>query len=177
PGSEYVDIGIKVKATPSLHENNEVTLQLDFDIKSLAGSSVNGIPVISNRALTQTIRLKEEETSMIAGLLDREETQVITGLPGFANLPGAGYAFGSHSSTFKDNELLILITPRKVRAATRDGRLIYAGRGEPGTRGSAGANVPLPPQPQAEPAPQLPPQTPPQPQPPPAAPPQGTPPL
>jgi len=59
PGSEYEDIGLKVKATPTLHPNKEVTLQLEFDIKALAGSSVNGIPVITNRTLTQVVRLRK----------------------------------------------------------------------------------------------------------------------
>ena len=88
PGAEYIDLGVKVKATPTLHPNRDVTLQLEFEIRALAGTSLNGIPVISNRTLSQTIRLKEDETSLIAGLLDNEETRAITGLPGFANLPG-----------------------------------------------------------------------------------------
>ena len=143
PGSEYVDIGVKVKATPTLNENNEVTLQLDFDIKSLAGSSLNGIPVISNRTLTQMIRLKEDETSLITGLLDREETKTMTGLPGFAGIPGIGYAFGARGNSLKDNELLILITPRKVRGVARDSKLIYAGRGDTAGRGSVSVGTPL----------------------------------
>jgi hypothetical protein len=149
PGSQYEDIGLKVKATPTLHPDKEVTLQLDFDIKSLAGSSVNGIPVISNRTLTQVVRLKEDETSLITGLLDQEETRTITGLPGFASIPGAGYAFGLRSNSFTDSELLILITPRRVRLPFRESRDIYAGRGDAGGRGSIGASAPLAPPPEA----------------------------
>jgi len=93
-------LGLKVKATPTLHPNKEVTLQLEFDIKALAGSSVNGIPVITNRTLTQVVRLKEDETSILTGLLDLEETRTITGLPGFAQIPGVGYAFGAHNNSF-----------------------------------------------------------------------------
>ena len=148
PGSEYQDIGLKVKATPTLHPNKEVTLQLDFDIKALAGSSVNGIPVISNRTLTQVVRLKEDETSILTGLLDKEETRTITGLPGFAQIPGAGYAFGAHNNSFTDSELLILITPRRVRLPFRESHDIYAGRGDATGRGSSGANVPLAPPPE-----------------------------
>jgi uncharacterized protein YjdB len=158
PGSEYEDIGIKVKATPSLHPNKEVTLQLDFDIKALAGSSVNGIPVITNRTLTQMVRLKEDETSIITGLFDDEETRTISGLPGFAQIPGAGYAFGAHSNSFTNSELLILITPRRVRLPLRESHDIYAGRGDATGRGAGGANVPPapppePPQPTPEPTP------------------------
>ena len=60
---------MKVKATPTLHPNHEVTLQLEFEIRALAGTSINGIPVISNRTLTQTVRVKDDETTIIGGLL------------------------------------------------------------------------------------------------------------
>jgi len=155
PGSEYEDIGIKIKATPSLHPNKEVTLQLDFDIKALAGSSVNGIPVITNRTLTQVVRLKEDETSILTGLLDLEETRTITGLPGFAQIPGVGYAFGAHNNSFTNSELLILITPRRVRLPFRESHDIYAGRGDATGRGSVGANAPQAPPPEpAQPTPE-----------------------
>jgi type II secretory pathway component GspD/PulD (secretin) len=153
PGSEYVDLGLKVKATPSLHENHEVTLQMEFEIKALAGTSINGIPVLSNRNVTQTVRLKEDETSILAGLLDREETKSITGIPGLAKLPGVGYAFGVRNNTLQDTELLILITPRRIRLPRRESRTIYAGRGELSGRGFVGANVPSTAQPEPQPSP------------------------
>jgi len=143
PGSEYIDIGLKVKATPTLHENNEVTLQLEFEIRALAGASVNGIPVITNRTISQTVRLRENETSIIAGLLDREETNSLSGIPGFANLPGLGYAFGTKSKNSTDTELLILLTPRRMSDRIKETRAKYVGRG--------GADVPGPRYPAAEP--------------------------
>ncbi len=150
PGSEFIDLGLKIKATPALHQNHEVTLQLDFDIKALAGNSINGIPVITSRTITQTVRLKEDETSLLTGLLDQQETKTITGLPGLAPLPGVGYAFGVRNNTLKDNELLILVTPRRVRQPLRQSKTIYAGRGEltgGGGRGAFGGGAAPPPQP------------------------------
>jgi tetratricopeptide (TPR) repeat protein len=155
PGSEYIDLGVKVKATPTLHPNREVTLQLEFEIRALSGTNINGIPIISNRTLTQTVRLKEDETTLISGLLDNQETRAITGLPGFANLPGAGYAFGSHNNTLRDNEFLILVTPRRLRSPIRTARSILAGRGDSSPRAPIGAGAPS-----AEPQPQPPPQGP-----------------
>jgi Flp pilus assembly secretin CpaC len=138
PGSEYVDLGVKIKATPALHPNNEVTLQLEFEIRALSGSNVNGIPIISNRTLTQTVRVKEDEPTLIGGLTDTEETRAITGLPGFAEIPGAGYAFGAKNNSLQDTELLILVTPRRLRLADHLTRTIFAGRGDTGGRGSIG---------------------------------------
>jgi hypothetical protein len=142
PGSEFIDLGVKVKATPTLHPNHQVTLQLEFEIRALSGNNINGIPIISNRTLSQTIRVKEDETTLIGGLLDKEETRAITGLPGFANIPGLGYAFGTRSTSLTDTEFLILITPRRLRSPVRGAPTIYAGRGEPSGRGSVGAGVP-----------------------------------
>ena len=130
PASEYVDLGVKVKATPAMHPNHEVTLQLEFEIRALSGSSVNGIPIISNRTLTQTVRVKEDEPTLIGGLTDTEETRAITGLPGFAEIPGAGYAFGQRNNSLQDTELLIVVTPRRLRVADHLTRTIFAGRGE-----------------------------------------------
>jgi type II secretory pathway component GspD/PulD (secretin) len=149
PGSEYVDIGLKVKTTPYVHPDGEVTLQMDYEIKALSGSNYNGIPVITNQSVTQTIRLKEGETSVVTGLLDREETKALTGIPGLAKIPYAGYLFGSEDSSFTNNELLILITPRKLRVPTRESRNIYAGHGEIGGRASVGAGAPAEPPPTA----------------------------
>jgi tetratricopeptide (TPR) repeat protein len=164
PASEYVDLGVKIKVTPTLHPNNEVTLLLDFEIRALAGSSVNGIPVLSNRTLSQTVRVKEDEPTLIGGLTDTEETHSITGLPGFAEIPVAGYLFGTRSNSLQDTELLIVVTPRRVRLADHLTRSIFAGRGDPGGRsGAPGGLPPPPPAAPTPPAPQPPAQRPPQP--------------
>jgi len=140
PGAEYEDIGVKIKATPTLHPNGDVTLQLDFEIRALSGTNINGIPIISNRTLSQTVRIKEGEPTIVSGLLNNQEMNAIAGLPGLANLPGVGYAFGQRNNTVQDTELLILITPRKMRLRDRLSRTIYAGRDT--TQGRAPVGIP-----------------------------------
>lgn len=140
PASEYIDLGVKVKATPSVHDDNEVTLQLEFEIRALSGSSVNGIPIITNRTVSQTVRLREGEPSMITGLLDHEETKSLSGIPGLANLPAIGYAFGLRTKTADDNELLIVVTPRRMSDHLRESKPLFAGRGS-GTSSSAPSPV------------------------------------
>jgi Flp pilus assembly secretin CpaC len=131
PSAEYVDLGLKVKATPRLHGDDEVTLHLEFDIRSLSGSSVNGIPILTNRTLDQTIRLRENQTSVLSGIVEASEARSISGLPYTAIAPGVGYLTGNHTADTKDMETLFIITPRAVRLPPRNPRAIYAGRGEP----------------------------------------------
>ena len=177
PGSEYEDVGIKIKATPQLHDTKDVTLQLEFEIKSLSGSSINGIPVISNRTVTQTVRLKEDETSLITGLLSDNETKTLSGIPGLAQLPGIGYAFGTRNNSYSNDELLFLITPRRVRSPFHESKTIYAGTGEPTVTGHGQGGTAIPARTDQEPTPAETPAPPPaappatQPQPQPGAPP------
>jgi len=133
PSADYVDLGLKVKATPRLHGDDEVTLHLEFDIKSLSGTSVNGIPILTNRTLDQTIRLRENQTSVLSGLVESSESRTISGFPWTANAPGAGYLTGNHSVDAKDTETLFIVTPRALRLPPRNPRALYAGRGEPST--------------------------------------------
>jgi Bacterial type II and III secretion system protein/FG-GAP-like repeat len=142
PGSEFIDLGLKIKATPAVHDNDEVTLQLEFEIRALAGNSVNGIPVVTNRTVSQTVRVKENETSVITGLLDKEETNSLSGIPGFANLPGAGYLLGTKNKSSTDNELLILVTPRRMKDLIRDTRSRPVGGNAAGAAGEPPASEP-----------------------------------
>lgn len=128
PGSQYEDIGLKVKATPRLHSGSEVTLQLSFELRSLSGSNINGIPIISNRTVDQTVRVRENEPTVLAGLIDSEEARAISGWPGAAQLGPGGYAIAGHTKSTTDNELLIVITPRLIHAIPHSGKPIYAGR-------------------------------------------------
>ena len=124
---------MKIKATPRLHDDDEVTLQLQFDIKSLTGTDINGIPILSNRQIEQTIRLRENETSVISGLLQSNQIGSTSGLPWTSTVPGIGLLTGEDTTNIQQTELVILVTPRALRLPPHDVPAVYAGRGEPAT--------------------------------------------
>ncbi|MGA9185880.1 MAG: hypothetical protein WBZ32_11330, partial [Candidatus Acidiferrales bacterium] len=138
PGVEYLDVGVKVKATPRIHPDNDVTVKLSLNISAVTGTAYNGIPVISNQEVEQTVRVHEDETSALAGIVVPQYTQSVNGTPGIAEIPGLGLAAGLQNTQTGDSELLILITPRMVRYPDRHDHIIYAGRGSlegPGAMG------------------------------------------
>ena len=141
PSAEYEDLGLKIKATPRLHDDDEVTLQLEFDIKSLTGASINQIPILSNRQIEQTIRLKENETSILSGLIQSNDLRTTNGWPWTSTAPGIGLLTGENTANIQQSELLILVTPRALQLPPHDAPAVYAGRGEPATPPSP----PLPP--------------------------------
>jgi Bacterial type II and III secretion system protein/FG-GAP-like repeat len=182
PNAEYIDIGLKVKATPRVHENGDVSLQFEFTLSSLAGNSLNNIPVVNNQEIHQSVRVHADESALLAGYLAPQYITTLNGTPGIANLPANGLVGGTTSTQFTNTEVLILVTPRIVDSATRNKEhLIYAGRGQLGGAGALGSTIqerrgggfvsPVAPQQQPEPI-AAPPQPQPQPEPTPAPQPQ-----
>jgi type II secretory pathway component GspD/PulD (secretin) len=126
PGSEYVDIGLKVHTTPRVHPDGEVSLNMQFDISALSGQNVNGIPILSNRTIEQEVRLRANETSILSGLIETSALSSVNGWPGLSFL---GPLTGDHDNQEADTELVIAITPRQLRLTPHQDHSFYAGRG------------------------------------------------
>jgi general secretion pathway protein D len=114
----YLDVGVIIDITPRVHPNRDVSLKLKVEISSHTGDeSIGGItqPIISQRTIEHDIRLREGETSVLAGLVQRTETKSLNGWPGLAKLPLLHYLFSDEKKDVQEDEVLIVLTPRIVR--------------------------------------------------------------
>jgi general secretion pathway protein D len=118
PSVSYEDLGLELKAKPSIHGNGEVTLALELQVRSLTGQSSNGVPVISNQEYKGGIRLRDGEPAVVAGQISTSDQRSIAGLPGLSGIPGFNQALLDNNRMIEDDELLIMITPHIV--ANRD---------------------------------------------------------
>ena len=128
PSAEYEDIGLKIRATPYVHADDDVTLNLHFELRSLTGTSVNGIPVISNQTIEQTVRAKSGETTALAGIIQTQEMRAISGTPGAQALGPLALAGTALNNQNSKTELLILLTPHVLQESPKTGKPIFAGR-------------------------------------------------
>jgi type II secretory pathway component GspD/PulD (secretin) len=114
PQVQYQDLGLQMKTTPYIHRDQSVSLKLDLKVQALAGSSINQIPILTNRQFTAALDLKDGESALVTSDLSSQEARAVSGLPGLSEIPGL------QSTTNKEvqrtnNELVILITPHVVR--------------------------------------------------------------
>jgi hypothetical protein len=115
PSFNYEDLGLTIKVKPSVHGTSDVSMQLEILFRALGGTSLNGVPVISNREYKGGIALKEGEPAVVASMVTRTEQKSLSGLPGFSRVPGLKTLAAESSKQEEDDELLIVITPYVVR--------------------------------------------------------------
>jgi general secretion pathway protein D len=120
PSVSYEDLGLTVKAKPTVHADGTVNLHLEMQVRSLTGQSNNGIPVISNREYTGSINLKDGEPAFVAGEVSRTDTLSMSGIPGLGMVPGLNQAMVNNTKQENEDELLIAITPHVVSNFSRD---------------------------------------------------------
>lgn len=120
PQVQYEDIGLTLKVTPRMQDAKNVSLKLNMQLSSLAGSTLNGLPLMNNRQYQAITTVKVGETTVLVSSLSRQESNAVTGIPGLSDLPGF------QDLTNKNNnvdvaELAIVITPHIVRPVRREG--------------------------------------------------------
>jgi hypothetical protein len=117
PSVSYEDLGLDLKVTPQVQSDSSISLKIEMQIKALAGQSLNGVPVLSNREYTASLSVLDGTTTAVAGMITQSEQKSLSGLPGFSAVPGFGTVTSTHNKTIDYEELLIVITPTIVSPA------------------------------------------------------------
>ena len=121
PQVQYQDLGLTWKATPRVMRSGEVALTMDMKISALAGSSINGVPVLANRAYSGVVTLRQGEAVVIASEVDKQESRALSGLPGLSEIPGMNNITENDTQT-NYATLLIIVTPQVIRTPHMEGR-------------------------------------------------------
>jgi type II secretory pathway component GspD/PulD (secretin) len=111
PTINYEDLGLVLKITPSIHDGDEVTLDISAEYKVLGASTAVGIPIISNRKFTGKVRLKDGEWAVIAGLVSTTNSDSLTGYAGIGRIPFLRRLFGQTDIEKDRTDVLLVLKP------------------------------------------------------------------
>jgi general secretion pathway protein D len=129
----YLDVGVNIDITPTVHYDREVSLKMKVEVSAQNGSTtISGVtePIISQRVAEQVIQLKDGEPALLAGLLNQQDTKNVSGTPGLGEIPFLKYFFSSQDKTQQSDEIVFLIIPHIVRESIltdENTRAIYTG--------------------------------------------------
>jgi type II secretory pathway component GspD/PulD (secretin) len=109
--------GVTLDITPSVSPDGGIMVALHPVVNSLIGTN-GGIPQISTRDTQTTVHLRNDETLVIGGLIQENETRTTTKIPLLGDIPLVGRVFRNDNVQGQRNELIIVVTPHIVMPGT-----------------------------------------------------------
>lgn len=121
---EFKDTGVKLTVEPSVNLADEVTLKLKIEVTRLGDQvTLQASPEIKQfkfgtRMAETTLMLKDDETVVLAGLIQDEERKTRSTVPILGDIPWVGELLTSTTTDRIETEVVLTITPRVVRGMT-----------------------------------------------------------
>jgi pilus assembly protein CpaC len=118
----FREFGVRLRFTPNITRSGAIRLKVAPEVSTLDfanGLTVSGfqIPSILIRKAETEVELKEGQYLAIAGLIDNSTIESVKKIPLLGDIPILGAFFRSTTTRAKQAELLVLVTPRLVRAS------------------------------------------------------------
>lgn len=110
------DIGINIKVTPQIHHDGLVTLEMEFELSFITNPGTERLPpTIGSRSVKTTIKLRDHETSILAGLLRDTERKTMRGFPFLSRVPILKEIFSGNKNEVEQTDIILTLTPRIIR--------------------------------------------------------------
>jgi type II secretory pathway component GspD/PulD (secretin) len=109
---QYVDIGTNLELTATVLSDGYVEMNIKPDISNLLGLVNDQYPRTANRTANITMRVKDGDTMVLAGLLREDEQKTTRKVPLLGDIPIIGYLFKTESVDKTKNEVVIMVTPQ-----------------------------------------------------------------
>ena len=112
---QFRPFGVKVDFTPIVNEDGSIRLKVSPEVSALDYTNavtISGftIPALSTRRADTEIEIKDGQSFVVSGLLDRRVTDSLDKVPGISDIPILGQIFRSKSLQHSVIELVILAT-------------------------------------------------------------------
>ena len=114
----YRPVGVTVQMTPRVSIEGDIQLKLMIESSNLgAGITIAGqeLPSFGSRKVETDLRLREGESTLLAGLLQERQRKILSGLPWIMHLPVIKQLFSSNDDRVEQSDVVMLLTPRIVR--------------------------------------------------------------
>jgi len=143
----YLDVGLKLEVEPQVFLDDDVGIKVGLEVSNISSqiktSSGTIAYQVGTRNTATTLRLKDGETQVLAGLISNEDRRTTGQVPGLGDMPVAGRLFQNKESTVNKTEVVLLITPHVVRNIERsDVRLEEFNSGTESEVGGASLSLP-----------------------------------
>jgi general secretion pathway protein D len=119
----YLDVGLKLDVEPQVYLEGEVGIKVGLEVSNIVQQVKTATGTLTyqlgSRNANTTLRLKDGETQVLAGLISDEDRSSASKVPGLGDIPLLGRLFSSNRDDKAKSEIVLLITPRILRNVER----------------------------------------------------------
>jgi len=115
----YRNVGVNLSITPRVSFDGEIILEIVVE-SSRVGPNIDvagtSLPSFGSRRAATTLRMRDGESNLLAGLIKEEDRAVVRGMPGLNRIPFIRSIFGGSDTTIGSSDIVMIITPRILRS-------------------------------------------------------------
>jgi type II secretory pathway component GspD/PulD (secretin) len=119
---EFIDVGVKLKIVPRIGADGFITMKLKPEVSSVKDTITtklgSRVPIVQTSQSETVVKVKDGTMIMIAGMVQTEESDTITGWPLLSKIPLWNVLFGSRTKEKKKSEVIIFLTPHLMGGDT-----------------------------------------------------------
>lgn len=115
----YLDVGLKLDIEPTISLDDDVSMKLSLEVSNIIDTITRASGTqtyrLGTRNTSTVLRVRDGETSVLAGLIQKTDSRSNTGIPVLNELPLISKLFGSAQDSSSKTEIILLITPHIIR--------------------------------------------------------------
>ena len=116
----YINTGIVLNIRPRISEDgSEVTMQTETIVSSFTPKADGSPPEIESKTIQSFVRVSDNTPFIIAGLIEKDNTQSTTGIPLISKIPVLGNLFKNKDNKSSDREVIIVLTPHVMDSSEK----------------------------------------------------------
>ncbi|CEJ16201.1 Type II secretion system protein D precursor [bacterium YEK0313] len=117
---QFKPFGVGLAFTPTVLSEGRISLRVGVEVSELSNefslrTNTINVPGLRTRRADTTVELPSGGSIVMAGLIQEQTRQAVSGLPGMINLPIIGTLFRSRDYLRGETELVVIVTPYVVR--------------------------------------------------------------
>ena len=110
---ERVTTGVILTVTPQVNDDQYVTMLIEPSVTKVVNSAIgSSIKDPKTRSARAMVRVRQGETLVLGGLIDRSESASVQKVPILGDVPLLGKAFRNQEVDNTASELIVFVTPR-----------------------------------------------------------------
>lgn len=117
---ERKDVGLTLKVTPQVSENNTVRMKIFQEVSNVVASTINASagPVTNKRAIDSSVVVEDGSIIVLGGLLQDQTSVSQDKVPLLGDAPVVGHLFRNENKSRNKSNLMVFLRPVIIRNST-----------------------------------------------------------